>query len=173
MLRQKTPLHRESVEEIELVVTVESEEDDYFVPNTSTATRTDTPILEVPQSVQVLPRQVIEEQQATRVEEVLENTAGVTFLGNQDGFGPNFAIHGFDNAPVLRDGFRLFGGEGIEPETANLEQLEVLRGPASVLFGQSEPGGVINLVTKWPLSEPYYNLQFQGGNRDFLNPSID
>ncbi|MEQ8973616.1 MAG: TonB-dependent receptor [Coleofasciculus sp. C1-SOL-03] len=163
----------EPEEEIEIVVTAEPDEDRYFVPDASTATRTDTPLRDVPQSVQVIPQQIIEDQQAIGVEEVLENAAGVTFLGNRDGFSPNFSIRGFDNAPVLRNGFRLFGGEGIEPEVANLERVEVLRGPASVLFGQSEPGGVINLVTKQPLSEPYYNVQLQLGNRDFVSPSID
>lgn len=162
----------EPEEEIEIVVTAEPE-DDYYVPDASTATRTDTPLRDIPQSIQVIPEQVIEDQQAIGVEEVLENAASVTFLGNQDGFGLDFAIRGFDNAPVLRDGFRLFGGEGIEPEVANLERVEVLKGPASVLFGQSEPGGVINLATKQPLSEPFYNLQFQVGNRDFISPSID
>jgi iron complex outermembrane receptor protein len=166
------PTIPDSVEEIELVVTAEPEED-YYIPDASTATRTDTPILEIPQAVQVIPQEVIEDQQAIGVEEVLENAAGVSFLGNNDGFGLNFSIRGFDNAPILRDGFRLFGGEGIEPETANLERVEVLRGPASVLFGQSEPGGVINVVTKQPLSEPFYNVQLQVGNRNFVSPSID
>ena len=156
-------------------ILVTGEQEGYFVPDASTATRTDTPLRDVPQSIQVIPRQVIEDQQATSIEQVLENAAGVTFLGNVDGQGINFAIRGFDNAPVLRDGFRLLGfaGGAVAPEVANLERVEVLRGPASVLYGQVEPGGLINLVSKRPLSEPYYNLQLQGGNRDFVSPSID
>ncbi|MEM1254617.1 MAG: TonB-dependent siderophore receptor [Cyanobacteria bacterium P01_H01_bin.21] len=159
---------------LRLVVTGE-DEDDYFVPDASTATRTDTPLRDVPQSIQVIPRQVIEDQQATGLEDVLENAAGVTFLGNNAGRGLRFSIRGFDNPPVLRDGFLLptFIGDAAEPEVANLERVEVLRGPVSVLYGQSEPGGVVNLVTKQPLSEPYYNLQLQAGNGEFINPSID
>ncbi|MEM1369946.1 MAG: TonB-dependent receptor, partial [Cyanobacteria bacterium P01_H01_bin.15] len=165
-------------ETIQVVVTGEQVDDDYFVPNASTATRTDTPLRDIPQSIQVIPRQVIEDQQATAIEDVLENAAGVTFLSNLDGQGVNFAIRGFENAPVLRDGFRLLGSvdsSGIftSPEVANLERVEVLRGPASVLFGQAEPGGVINLVSKQPLSEPYYDLQLQLGNRGFIGPSLD
>lgn len=121
----------------------------------------------------MIPRQVIEDQQAIGIEEVLENAAGVTFQGNNLGRGLEFSIRGFTGAPILRDGFLLLGGDVAEPEVANLERVEVLRGPASVLYGQSEPGGVINLVTKQPLSEPYYNLQLQGGNGDFISPSID
>ena len=160
---------------IQVVVT--GEQDGYLVPEASIATRTDTPLRDIPQSIQVIPRQVIEDQQATSIEEVLENAAGVTFLGNIDAQGIDFAIRGFDSAPVLRDGFRLLGfagsGGATAPEVAILEQVEVLRGPASVLFGQAEPGGVINLVSKQPLSEPYYNVQIQGGNRGFVSPSID
>ena len=158
---------------IRIVVT--GEQAGYLATDASTATRTDTPLRDVPQSIQVIPRQVIEDQQAIGLEEVLENAAGVTFLGNNDGRGLVFSIRGFDNAPILRDGFRLsvFAGDSAEPEVANLERVEVLRGPASVLYGQAEPGGVINLVTKKPLSEPYYNFQIQSGNRDFFSPSID
>lgn len=156
---------------IQIVVT--GEQDSYLIPDASTATRTDTPLRDIPRSIQVIPRQVIEDQQAISLEEVLENTAGVSFLGNNDGRGLQFAIRGFDGATVLRDGFRLFGEDSVEPEVANLERIEVLRGPASVLYGQAEPGGLINLVTKQPLPEPYYNFQFQVGNRDFLSPSID
>lgn len=160
---------------IQLTVTGEQEDDDYFVPATSTATRTDTPLRDVPQSIQVIPRQVIEDQQAVGLEDVLENAAGVTFLGNNAGRGLRFSVRGFDDPPVLRDGFLLPGflGDAAEPEVANLERVEVLRGPASVLFGQAEPGGVINLVTKQPLSNPHYNLQLQAGNGEFISPSID
>ncbi|MEM1254613.1 MAG: TonB-dependent receptor [Cyanobacteria bacterium P01_H01_bin.21] len=161
---------------LRIVVTGEGTDDDYFVPNTSTATRTDTPLRDIPQSIQVIPRQVIEDQQATSIEEVLENAASVTFLGDVDSQGLNFAVRGFDDAPLLRDGFRLIGfagsGGATTPEVANLERVEVLKGPASVLYGQAEPGGLINLVSKQPLSEPYYNLQLQGGNRE-ISPSID
>lgn len=59
------------------------------------------------------------------------------------------------------------------PETANLERIEVLKGPASVLYGESEPGGLINLVTKKPTSTPFYDAQVQFGNRSFISPSID
>jgi len=157
---------------IQIVVTGE-EGSDYYVPDASTATRTDTPLRDIPQSIQVIPRQVIEDQQATGLEDVVENAAGVTFLGNDDGRDFNVAIRGFDNVPVLRDGFQRFGRAAVAPEVANLERVEVLRGPASILFGQAEPGGLINLVTKQPLSEPVYDLQFQVGNRAFISSSID
>ncbi|MEM7062492.1 MAG: TonB-dependent siderophore receptor [Cyanobacteria bacterium P01_B01_bin.77] len=158
-----------------LRIVVTGEQTSYLATDTSTATRTDTPLRDVPQSIQIIPRQVIEDQQATSIEEVLENAAGVIYQGDDEGRGDEFSIRGFAFVPVLRDGFLLpgFSGDAAGAEVANLERVEVLRGPASVLYGESQPGGVINLVTKRPLSEPYYNLQLQGGNREFISPSID
>ncbi|MEM7062495.1 MAG: TonB-dependent receptor [Cyanobacteria bacterium P01_B01_bin.77] len=163
---------------LRIVVTGEQDEEDYFVPDASTATRTDTPLRDIPNSIQVIPRQVIEDQQATSLPEVLENAAGVTFVGNNSGRSLQFGIRGLSGALILQDGFILPGTIGANvaqagQEVANLERVEVLRGPASVLYGQAEPGGVINIVTKQPLAEPYYNLQLQGGNLGFVSPSLD
>ena len=164
-------------EEIEVIATGEGQnEDDYFVPDANIGGRIDRSIRDIPQSIQVIPQQVIEDQQATSLEDVLKNAAGVTFLGNADGRDFNAAIRGFSNVPILRDGFRGFDGfstDSASPEVANLERVEILKGPSSIIFGQAEPGGLINLVTKKPLSEPYYNFQLQGGNRSFISPSID
>lgn len=162
-------------EAIQLTVTGEQADDNYFEPDASTATRTDTPLRDIPNAIQVIPRQVIEDQQATGLEDALENAAGVGFDGDDGGRSLTFNIRGFDEAPVLRDGFITpgFRTDPVAPEVSNLESVEVLRGPASVLYGQVEPGGVVNLVSKRPLSEPYYNLQLQGGSREFINPSID
>ncbi|MGF1480067.1 MAG: TonB-dependent siderophore receptor [Cyanophyceae cyanobacterium] len=157
-------------EEIEIIATVE--EDDYFVPNATTGTRTDIPRLNIPQSIQVVPQEVLEDQQVIRLDEALRNVSGVTFGGTDLGRGLEFSIRGFDEAPILRNGFRQFGAD-VVTETANLEQVEVLKGPASVLYGESEPGGLINLVTKKPTSQPFYEIQTQFGNRRLISPRLD
>ena len=156
---------------IEIVVTGD-QETGYRVPDASTATRTDTPLRNIPQSIQVIPQQVLEDQQVIRLDEALRNVSGVTFGGTSLGRRLEFSIRGFDEAPILRNGFRQFGADVI-PETANLERVEVLKGPASVLYGETEPGGLINLVTKKPTSTPFYEIQAQFGNRSFISPSID
>ena len=158
--------------EIEVIATGEGEDSDYVVTEATSATRTDTPILDTPQSVQVIPQQVLEDQQVIRLDEALRNVSGVTFGGSNLGRSLEFSIRGFDAAPIIRNGFRQFGGD-VVPETANLERIEVLKGPASVLFGEIEPGGLINLVTKKPTAEPFYQVEAQFGNRNFISPSID
>lgn len=161
-------------EEIEIVVTGEQEQErGYRVPDATTATRTDTPLRDIPQSVQVIPRQVIEDQQVIQLDEALRNVSGVTSGGTTGGTESNFVIRGFSQAPILRDGFREFSGYSGFSETANLERIEVLKGPASILYGEIAPGGVINLVTKKPLSQPFYEAELQIGNRNLIRPRID
>ncbi|NJN39548.1 MAG: TonB-dependent receptor plug domain-containing protein, partial [Acaryochloridaceae cyanobacterium CSU_3_4] len=141
-------------EEIEITVTGTPAGSPYFTPNATSATRTDTSILDTPQSIQVIPQQVLKDQQIIRVDDALRNVSGV--VGNFAPFGNSEAltIRGFvtdpySNGPFLRDGFRTYDSINIQ-ETANLERIEVLKGPASVLYGQNDPGGLINLVTKQP-----------------------
>ncbi len=163
-------------EPIELVVT--GEQDHYFVPDASSATRTDTPIRDIPASIQVIPQQVIKDQQITRLDEALRNVSGVTFAGNNDNRGIRFSLRGFGaqaysgSVPVLRDGFRVYGSQGF-PEISNLERVEVLKGPASILYGDIDPGGVINLVSKQPLAEPFYEAELQVGSQAFVRPRFD
>lgn len=159
-------------EPIEIVVTGE-QETGYSVPDATTATRTDTPIRDIPASIQVVPQQVIEDQQVIRLDEALRNVSGVTFRGDVQSRGEEFTIRGFDNVPVLRDGFRRYGSFETFPEVANLEQIEVLKGPASILYGEIQPGGLINLVSKKPLSEPFYEAELQVGNWGFVRPRFD
>ncbi|NJR65934.1 MAG: TonB-dependent receptor plug domain-containing protein [Leptolyngbyaceae cyanobacterium CRU_2_3] len=163
-------------EPLQIVVTDELEAG-YSVPNASSATRTNTPIRDVPASIQVVPQQVIEDQQATRLEEALRNVSGVTFQGTNFGRTSDFAIRGlgggFSTAPILRDGFRVYSFAQGFPELANLERIEVLKGPASILYGDIQPGGAINLVTKQPLNQPFYEAELQVGNRELIRPRFD
>ncbi|OCQ95958.1 ferrichrome-iron receptor [Oscillatoriales cyanobacterium USR001] len=145
----------------------------YRVPNASSATRTDTPIRDIPQSIQVIPQEVIKDQQITRLEEALSNVSGVTFRGVVGGRGTEFDIRGFSNAPVLRDGFRRYGSFQSFPEVANLDRVEVLKGPASILYGEIQPGGLVNLVSKQPLAEPLYEAELQLGNQTFVRSRFD
>jgi iron complex outermembrane recepter protein len=145
----------------------------YRVPNTSTATRTDTPIRDIPASIQVVPQQVLEDRNVRTVFEAVETVSGVVenfrYLGSNSG---TRIIRGFAEGDTFRNGFR----EGNVITTipfAAIEQIEVLKGPASVVSGFAEPGGIINYVTKKPLSEPYYRLGFEAGNFGRFQPSID
>ncbi|MEM6425250.1 MAG: TonB-dependent siderophore receptor [Cyanobacteria bacterium P01_D01_bin.128] len=171
---EDTEEETEQEETLRIVVTGE-EGSRYVKPNATTGTRTDTPLRDIPQSIQVIPQEVLEDQQVIRLNDALRNASGVV-AGSNDPRGQRFTIRGFDSSSVLRDGFRLTdGGTGNVgfPELANIEQIEVLKGPAAILYGSLEPGGVINLVSEQPLSEPFYEVGLRGGNRALIEPSID
>ncbi|MCC5598818.1 TonB-dependent receptor [Nostoc favosum] len=162
-------------EPIELVVT--GEQDGYNVPNTTTATKTDTPLRDIPQSIQVVPRQVLEDQNVTRLEEAIRNVPGVntTFPPNFSN-GAFFAIRGFttrdDSGNILRNGLPDFLATR-QLDFSHIEQVEVLKGPSSVLFGRSNPGGTINLITKQPLSDPFYEVKATVGNYSYYRGTVD
>jgi iron complex outermembrane receptor protein len=160
-------------EEIEVVATREGREGSYAVPDASTATRTDTPILDVPQSIQVIPRQVIRDQGAITVREALRNISGLTLSSTSGNRRENFILRGF-SAEQFTNGIRDdFYSARTRTELANIERIEVLKGPASVLFGQAEPAGIINFITKQPLPDPYYDIGFIAGSYSFYRPTID
>ncbi|MEH2406598.1 TonB-dependent siderophore receptor [Nostoc sp.] len=171
---QPTQPAASSDEPIELVVT--GEQDGYRVGDSSTATKTDTPLRDIPQSIQVIPRQLIKEQQITRISDALRNVSGIQEPASTTrnvfdvpiirGFTPN-------SDAILRNGLRERTSSRIPSETANLERIEVLKGPASVLYGQGSLGGTVNLVTKQPLSSPYYSVEASVGSFDFYRSSLD
>ncbi|NDJ16908.1 TonB-dependent siderophore receptor [Myxacorys almedinensis A] len=163
----------EDAAEEEITVTGEGARG-YRVPNASTATRTDTPIRDIPQSIQVVPRQVLEDRNVQREIESLETISGMVQGGDNNAASPEASdviIRGFSTrrAGNFRDGIL----SGTFTPIGVIEQVEVLKGPASVLFGALEPGGVINYVTRKPLAEPYYRIGIDVGNYGFYQPSID
>jgi len=160
-------------EAIQIVVTGE-QDTGYRVDRATTATRTDTPIRDVPQSIQVIPRQVLEDQGANEIVDALRNVPGATILNPLRNNGGTFVnLRGFQNADdYFINGRRAFNGF-LPPSTSNIEQIEVLSGPASVLYGNAAPGGIINLTTKQPLAVPLYALDGTIGNFDFYRSTLD
>ncbi len=137
----------------------------YRVSNAATATKTDTPIFDSPFSVQVVPEQVFKDQRSSTIKDALENVSGVRSHSNEvEGYV--FNIRGFRTLEIFRNGLAFSDAIPTIHETANLESLEVLKGPASILFGRIEPGGIIHKTTKRPLDVPYYSLEQEFGSYD-------
>ncbi|WP_018268042.1 TonB-dependent siderophore receptor [Methylosinus sp. LW4] len=148
----------------------------YRLPNASSATKTDTPIMETPASVHVVPQAVLQDQQVTRIEKALQNVSGVIQMPYNQGGTDSFLIRGFANSTIYRDGFLMpdaIGGGTSKRDTANLERVEVLKGPGSILYGRSEPGGIVNLITKQPLDERRYAIQQQIGSFGLYRTTLD
>jgi iron complex outermembrane receptor protein len=169
-----------AAEEDAIQVVVTGEQDEGYNPsNSSTATRTDTPLRDIPQSITVVPRQVLEDRNVRTVNEAVQTAPGVvdggTIYGSPAGvtsirgFTLGFTVGGTEN---LRDGVPDADYVDIAP-IGTVERVEVLRGPASILYGNVQPGGVINRITRRPLSDPYYQVALEVGNYGYVQPSID
>ncbi|ADE14913.1 TonB-dependent siderophore receptor [Nitrosococcus halophilus Nc 4] len=152
----------------------------YRASRSATGTKTDTPLIEIPQSVSVITQERLQDQRADSLDEALRYTPGVQ--GETFGFNPratSLKIRGFDSITtgLFQDGLQLrtptTSGEAFNPEPYGAERIEALRGPASVLYGQSSPGGIINIVTKRPPQEPLRELQFLAGNFDRYEGRFD
>ncbi|MEM1242202.1 MAG: TonB-dependent receptor plug domain-containing protein, partial [Cyanobacteria bacterium P01_H01_bin.26] len=92
-----SPTAASAADSLRLVVTGETEGSDYFAPRANTATRTDTPLLDIPQAVQVIPERVLDDQQVRDLDEALENVSGVV-ADNSEGAGVEFGLRGFQGA---------------------------------------------------------------------------
>ncbi|MCQ8130420.1 TonB-dependent siderophore receptor [Methylomonas rivi] len=147
---------------------------DYAVTNATTATKTDTPLMETPVSIQVIPKGVLADKQSMTLPEAVNgHVSGV--LGRTGGgyLYDNFVIRGLAGSG-FGDAYRngLFNRQDIY-DIANIERIEILKGPAAVLYGRIEPGGLVNYVTKKPLDTPYYSLQQQFGSYDQYRTLVD
>lgn len=163
----------EEDEEIELVVTAQRPNDNYYIPNTTTGTRFEVPLRELPLSIQSVSDKVIEDFQAVRLNELTDFVSGVQTATGYGGLSSNETyIRGFRQTGSLRNGFRDDGF--LSPrDVANIERVEYLKGPASILYGAFEPGGVVNTVTEQPLFNPAYEVGATVGSYEFYRPTLD
>ncbi|MEM9635025.1 MAG: TonB-dependent siderophore receptor [Pseudomonadota bacterium] len=146
-----------------------AETEGYVAKSTGTGSKASVPIQEIPQSVSVITREQMDDQGAQSTDEALRYTAGVfTQPYGADSDTNWFFLRGFNatQTGVFLDGLQLYGfGFGaFYVDSFNLERIDVLRGPASVLYGGSSPGGIVNYVSKKPTGERFRYLE--GGIND-------
>ena len=147
----------------------------YVAKRSATATKTDTLIIDTPASIKVVPRDVIEDQNATRLSDVLRNVSGVQAAVTNGNRFDLFFVRGFSPSGLGRDGLlasRAFGEPGFV-DLANVERVEVLKGPASVLYGSGDLGGIINIVSKRPQPDAFYEASGTYGRFDYYRGELD
>lgn len=141
-------------------------------------TKTDTPLIETPQSISVITRDQLDAQGATTLVEGLRYTPGIVAqYGNTDLRLDWLTLRGFTPPARYLDNLRLpFGARGYSQpriEPWGLERVEVIKGPSSVLYGQATPGGLVNMVSKRPTLEPVREVEVQVGSHDRRQAAID
>lgn len=157
-----------------VVVTAEGSPTAYVAPtSTSSGLKTDTPLLETPQAISVVPEAVIRDQGTPKLEKALRNVAGVTPGGYYQEWD-YYRLRGFDASfETFRDGLR--GDYGMNSEMFGVERMEVIKGPASSLYGQGPLGGMVNLVSKRPSRDRGFSgeVGFTGGSWDYYEGTFD
>lgn len=139
---------------------IDAAADDGMVPLSSAiATKTDTPIERIPQAVSVITQESLEQRRPQNLEAAVSFAPGVVPAPwGQDARFPEFLIRGFDIGTygVYRDGLpqKVIGFSGFAMEPWSLEGIDVLKGPNAVLYGETDPGGIVNATTKRPTFDP-------------------
>ena len=150
----------------------------YIAKNTMTGSKTDTPLREIPQSISVITREQMDDRITEKIEDAIAYTSGVTASpwGVDERFD-QFLIRGFDVGPyaIFRDGLpqKAIDFSGYKVEPYSLERVEVLKGPASVLYGENDVAGLVNLVTKRPTKDPLYSAYAGYGSFNTYEVGVD
>ncbi len=129
---------------------------------------------DIPQTINVITSDVMEQQGATTLREVLRNVPGITFQAGEGGVpaGDQLTIRGFSaRTDIFVDGVRDFGG--YTRDSFNLDQVEVAKGPSSGITGRGSTGGSINQVSKAPGLAPSYDATVGGGSADYVRTTLD
>lgn len=137
------------------------------------STKSNLTIMETPQPIAIVTHEIIEQQQAKQLSDVIKNVNGIYLTsargGSQDSFGGRGFTFGNDN--IFKNGARV--NSGVFPEVTGLERVEVLKGANAMLYGNVGPGGIINLITKKPRFEFGGMAGFSAGSWNSYKPTID
>lgn len=165
---------RTALTPLEKVKVVGRKRPSYKAEASSAASKTAIPLKDLPQSVSTVTKELMVDKQAFRVNDIIKNVSGVS-LNN---FENRFTLRGIaGNSYYLINGMRVSGRSFSSPLITNLEKVEVVKGPASALYGNTEPGGTINNVTKKPMETDKKTVAASSGsfqtsrlNTDFTGP---
>lgn len=127
------------------------------------ATKTQTAIIDIPQTVSTVTKELIQDQQSYRLKDVVKSVAGI----NQFSVYDDITIRGFRNSDSngrLLNGLRTYNNFWQSPLLVNIERVEVIKGPASAMFSNTSPGGTVNMVSKKPLAEKRIGFNFTTGS---------
>jgi len=162
----------------EMVVTGAAESSRFYSAVATSATRSGIPLMETPQSVRVIGEKQLEDVSAVRVSDAFDYVSGVSRQNSFSDLWENYAVRGFSgdsrNAGLgyLLNGFAANRGFNAPRDSANVETIEFLKGPSAALFGASDPGGTLNVVTKKPRWEREHEVSTTVGSFDFFRQTF-
>lgn len=164
-------------EELSELVVDANQDKKLYKPERLQSPKVTQPLRDVAKTVTVIPEEVIQQQGASNLRDVLRNVPGISMQAGEGGGGPagdNLSIRGFSaRSDIFVDGMRDTAGGGYSRDPFNMEQVEVTKGPSSTTTGRGSTGGSINIATKLPKLENAYNLMLGGGTDDYFRGTFD
>ncbi|PZO87568.1 MAG: hypothetical protein DI623_14480 [Sphingomonas sanxanigenens] len=143
----------------------------YRVGETAGGTRIMTAVKDLPMSVEIVNRELIEDLGARKIEDAIRYVSGINKVNRNDNLarGERFAIRGFNSSLIMRNGvpYNVFS------DTANIQQIDVVKGANSILYGFNDPGGLINFITKAPQDKPGYSVSQTVGTYRYYRTEAD
>jgi len=155
-------------------IQAQSNDSSYVAQTASSVLKSDATLFETAQSISVVTREQLDQKQATTLAEAVSGIAGVV-AGQRGRRGwDDINIRGQSaNNQIFIDGLRTSARSAVAVDLSGVEQVQVLKGPASVSFGQVAPGGLVNLVTKRPQAESFVRTDLTYGSYDFKQATFD
>ncbi|GGG81951.1 ligand-gated channel [Parapedobacter pyrenivorans] len=150
-----------SQNQLQAVEIIGRKEQTYKNTSSFSGTKTETPIKFVPQAISYVTKEVIDDQQAFKTSDVLKNISGVNVFSF---YNNDFTLRGFRAGNALINGLRDATNSWSQSLLPNVERIEVIKGPASALFANTDPGGTVNTVTKKPLDVDRKSVSFATGS---------
>lgn len=146
----------------------------YRAKRSASATKTDTALIDTPQSVTVVPKAVLEDTNASTADKALDYVPG-TAKGNTFGGLNTYdsIMRGFRTSVSARNGFTAGRRYDSSSDAANVERVEVLMGPSAQIYGRSDPGGMYNIITKKPLTESFAEIKAEFGSFNAYRGTAD
>ncbi|MBA1203287.1 TonB-dependent siderophore receptor [Pseudomonas capeferrum] len=154
---------------------IDAEADNGYRAETSASRKYTAPLLDTPQTITVVPTQIIQEQQALSLRQVLSNVSGITFNAGEGGggSGDSINIRGFSaNGNMQIDGLR-DSAQTTRSDTFNVDRVEVIKGPNSVFGGAGTTGGTINIISKQPQYQAFTRLGGSIGSDSYRRLTLD
>ncbi|MDG9925062.1 MULTISPECIES: TonB-dependent siderophore receptor [unclassified Pseudomonas] len=148
--------------------------DGYLAERSASGTKTDTPLIKTPQSVSVVTRDQMDDQAVTSVAQALRYSGGTfaDYRGSSHRVDEVY-VRGFGYAPTYLDGLTVGGESYTQVDPWFLERVELIHGPASVLYGQANPGGLLAMTSKRPSTEAKNRVQFGVGSDSLRRGAFD
>ncbi|MGJ3234885.1 TonB-dependent siderophore receptor [Marivirga sp.] len=160
----------EAIDALQTVEVIGRKEKSYKNDKTFSLTKMEMRSQDIPQSISYVTKELIQDQNAYRLNDVVTNVAGA----NQFSVYDDITLRGFrssDNRYI--NGLRYTANFWTSPLLVNVERVEIIKGPSSALFGNASPGGIINMVTKKPLDEQQIGINFQVGSFNTIRTTAD